>query len=83
LDSNANGKKECSIMMIVDGYVVIVGVVFATAWAGANNWAMKEGAYWARYQLPAMQVVSVQISQRTVALASIYGASHLAAATKN
>ncbi|KAJ7937716.1 hypothetical protein B0H13DRAFT_1852352 [Mycena leptocephala] len=42
--------NECSFMMIVNGYVVIVGVVFATVWAGANNWAMKEGAFWARIQ---------------------------------
>ncbi|KAJ7924790.1 hypothetical protein B0H13DRAFT_1863654 [Mycena leptocephala] len=40
--------NEYSFMMIVNGYVVIVGVVFATVWAGANNWAIKEGAFWAR-----------------------------------
>lgn len=40
--------NECSIMMIVNGYVIIVGVVFATVWAGATNWAMDEGAYWAK-----------------------------------
>ncbi|KAJ7433262.1 hypothetical protein B0H11DRAFT_2296947 [Mycena galericulata] len=50
--------NECSIMMIVNGYVTIAGVVFATVWAGANNWAIKEGGYWAKIPTTPMSVVT-------------------------
>ncbi|KAJ7931899.1 hypothetical protein B0H13DRAFT_1857550 [Mycena leptocephala] len=50
--------NKCSFMMIANAYVVIVGVVFATVWAGGNNWAMKEGAYWARIPTTPMSGVT-------------------------
>jgi hypothetical protein len=39
---------ECSFLMIINGYVTILGVIFATVWAEATNWAIQEGASWAR-----------------------------------
>jgi hypothetical protein len=50
--------NECSIVMIVNGYVIIVGVVFATVWAGANNWAMKEGVYWEKIPTTPMSAIT-------------------------
>jgi hypothetical protein len=44
--------------MIVNGYVIIVGVVFATVWAGANNWAMKEGVYWEKIPTTPMSAIT-------------------------
>ena len=35
--------NEFSFMMIINGYVIIIGVVVTTVWAGANNWEIKEG----------------------------------------
>ncbi|KAJ7845890.1 hypothetical protein B0H13DRAFT_1908157 [Mycena leptocephala] len=39
---------ECSFLMIINGYITILGVIFATVWAEATNWAIQEGASWAR-----------------------------------
>ncbi|KAK7015345.1 hypothetical protein R3P38DRAFT_2786851 [Favolaschia claudopus] len=37
--------SECSLMMVLNGYLTIIGVVFATVWA---NWTIHEAEVWSR-----------------------------------
>ncbi|KAJ7161596.1 hypothetical protein C8R46DRAFT_1105060 [Mycena filopes] len=39
---------QCSFLMIINGYITIVGVGLATVWAEATDWGIREGVSWER-----------------------------------